>query len=195
MANVDTNQAVTGQRRGFAGKRKQNSLRMDMTPMVDLGFLLITFFIFTSTLSEPNSMHLFMPKDDGAPTLIPQSGAFNIIVSKDGMLFYYEGLRDADNKNVKKASLKEIRKEIIRKKQDVIARYKPDKACETKAVAIGADVDDCRQKDLVILIKPTTDADYKTIVAVLDEMAINKIARYTLAEPDTAELSVADMVK
>jgi len=190
MASIDTNQSTTRHQRGFAGKRRSASLRIDMTPMVDLGFLLITFFIFTSTLSEPNTMNLFMPETDGPPSLIPRSGALTIIVDKEGELFYYEGDPAADGSNFTKSSLGGIRKEIVRKKHEVVSKYIPDAACEARAVATKTSMDDCRQRNLMILIKPTSDADYKTIVAMLDEMTINKIARYALVDPDEKELAV-----
>lgn len=195
MAGTDINQSTPRRQRGFAGKRKSPSLRIDMTPMVDLGFLLITFFIFTSALSEPNTINLFMPETDGPQSLIPQSGALTIIVDKEGTLFYYEGAPAADGSNFKQSSLSQIRKEIVRKKHEVISKYIPDAACEAKAVANKTSIDDCRQKNLTILIKPTAGADYKTIVAVLDEMTINKIARYVLVDPDENELAVLRSVK
>ncbi|MGC4235535.1 MAG: biopolymer transporter ExbD [Niabella sp.] len=195
MAGIDINQRTIRHQRGFARKHRFLSLRIDMTPMVDLGFLLITFFIFTSALSEPNTMNLFMPKTDGPPSLIPQSGALTIIVDKEGKLSYYEGAPATDGSNFTQSSLSQIRKEIVRKKMEVISKYIADAACEAKAATNKTSIDDCRQKNLTVLIKPTADADYKTIVAVLDEMAINKIARYVLADPDENELAALHFVK
>ena len=188
MASINTNQGETRMRRGFAKRNSSLSLRIDMTPMVDLGFLLITFFIFTSTMNEPNTMNLFMPKSEGSETLIPDSGAFTIIIDKDNKLFYYEG--NSANPDIASASLMDLRKALINKKKEVIANYKPDAACEAKALANHLPLSDCYQKKLNVLIKPTPGADYKTIVAVLDEMTINKIARYVLADPDENELAL-----
>ncbi|HMR81839.1 MAG TPA: biopolymer transporter ExbD [Niabella sp.] len=195
MAGIDINPSAIRHQRGFARKHRSLSLRIDMTLMVDLGFLLITFFIFTSALSEPNTMNLFMPETDGPPSLIPQSGALTIMIDKEGKLSYYEGAPAADGSNFTQSTLSQIRKEIIRKKLEVISKYIPDAACEAKAVANKKSIDDCRQKNLTVLIKPTADADYKTIVAILDEMAINKIARYVLADPDENELAALHFVK
>lgn len=190
MANIDTNQSQSRVQRSFSGKQKRLSVRIDMTPMVDLGFLLITFFIFTSSMNEPKAMDLFMPESDGPETLVAKSGAFTILIDKDAGIYYYEGLPDEAGIKIKKSSLSEIRKELIRKKREVISNYKPDKACEEKAVANQTAVDDCRQKDLTVLIKPTEDASYQAIVAMLDEMTINKIARYVLTEPDARDLEL-----
>lgn len=195
MANIDTNQSQSRSQRGFARRQKRLSLRIDMTPMVDLGFLLITFFIFTSSMNEPKAMDLFMPKSEGPETLIPGSGAFTVLIDKNAGIYYYEGLPDEPGIKINKSSLSEIRKELIRKKQEVIKNYKPDKACEEKAVANQTTIDDCRQKDLTVLIKPTQDASYKAIVSMLDEMTINKIARYVLTEPDARDLTLLQSKK
>lgn len=194
MASIDTNQSQSRSQRGFAGKQKKISVRIDMTPMVDLGFLLITFFIFTSSMNEPKAMNLFMPKD-GPETSVAESGAFTVLIDKDAGIYYYEGLPDEPGIKIKKSSLSEIRKELIRKKQEVIKNYKPDKACEEQAVANQTTIDDCRQKALNVLIKPTNDANYHAIVAMLDEMTINKIARYVLAEPDSRDLLLLQSAK
>lgn len=146
-------------------------------------------------MNEPKAMDLFMPKSEGPETLIPGSGAFTVLIDKDAGIYYYEGLPDEAGIKIKKSALSEIRKELIRKKQEVIKNYKPDKACETKAVANQTTIDDCRQKALTVLIKPTKDASYKAIVAMLDEMTINKIARYVLTEPDAKDLALLQTIK
>ncbi|MCH5716859.1 ExbD/TolR family protein [Niabella hibiscisoli] len=194
MDNIETNQSQSRVQRGFARKQKRASLRIDMTPMVDLGFLLITFFIFTSSMNDPKTMDLYMP-EDGPETPIAESGAFTILLDKDAGIYYYEGQPANNDVKIKKSSLSDIRKELIRKKQEVIKNYKPDKACEEKAVANQTTLDNCRQKDLTVLIKPTTDASYQAIVAMLDEMTINKIARYVLTEPDAKDLALLQTIK
>ncbi|MCH5596517.1 ExbD/TolR family protein [Niabella ginsengisoli] len=120
MASIDINPTATRPQRGFSTRRKTAALRIDMTPMVDLGFLLITFFIFTATMNEPKAMDLFMPKDDGSPTPTSESGALSIIADKGGSIFYYEGKPSADGGNFKKSSLADIRKKIIDKKRKLL---------------------------------------------------------------------------
>lgn len=75
-----------------AGVRRmvKNNMRIDMTPMVDLGFLLITFFVVTAELSKPKVMDLTMTKD-GPPIELQESTALTILIDKANTIYYYEG--------------------------------------------------------------------------------------------------------
>lgn len=88
MAAVNDSPANSTRRAGVT-KPKKYIPRVDMTPMVDLGFLLITFFIMTTELSKPTAMDLYMPKD-GPPTHLCETCALTVLVDKDN-LYYYEG--------------------------------------------------------------------------------------------------------
>jgi biopolymer transport protein ExbD len=76
------------------GKRKLHSVKIDMTPMVDLGFLLITFFIFTTSMAEPKITKLLMPKD-GRETNVPQSKALTVLLDKNKVYVYAGQWKDA----------------------------------------------------------------------------------------------------
>lgn len=146
-------------------KPKKLSTRVDLTPMVDLGFLLITFFIFTTTMSQPTAMKLFLPKDTDKPeeqNKIKQSGALTIMLGKDNNVFYYEGELLPDASNFKSSSFKDIRDVIIRKKKDV-------------------------DSNLVVVIKPSDECSYKNVIDILDEMSINVVKRYALVDISDVE--------
>ena len=83
---------------GVKGMKKAN-LKIDMTPMVDLGFLLISFFIFTTEISKPRVTNLYMPKGVDS-TRIAESKSLTILLSDDDdNIFYYNG--DMKNSNEK----------------------------------------------------------------------------------------------
>src|SRR5881275_895407 len=95
MADLDVSGGDSGHKKGPGVKKaKKLSTRVDMTPMVDLGFLLITFFIFTTTMGTPSTLPLMMPKDQQDPkdlTEVKESGALTIMLGKDNHVYYYEG--------------------------------------------------------------------------------------------------------
>ena len=164
MASLDTGGGDGGHKKGPGVKKaKKLSTRLDMTPMVDLGFLLITFFIFTSTMSTPTTLDLFMPKDtnkDEELNKAKESGALTILLGKDNNIYYYEGQLSVDeaSNNFKSTNFKGIRDVIIDKKRST------------------------PPEDLVIVIKPNEEATYKNTVDILDEMTINQVKRFALVE-------------
>ena len=168
MASIDGGGDSGGHKKGPGVKKaKKMSTRVDMTPMVDLGFLLITFFIFTTTMAQPTAMNLFMPKDVDKPedqNKVKESGAFTILLGKQDIVYFYEGLDPATD-------VKTIRDEIIRKKQS------------TKA------------DDLVIIIKPSEDATYKNTVDILDEMTISEIKRYAMVDISPVEFQLVKITE
>jgi hypothetical protein len=184
MASIDSGGGDGGHKKGRGVKKaKKLSTRVDMTPMVDLGFLLITFFIFTATMSSPTTMDLNMPKDTEDKkdeTKVKQSGALTIMLGKKDKVFYYEGELAPDGSNFKSTDFGGIRNEIIRKKKDVISNYRTNADCEAKAKAKNKPVSDCFDEDFVVVIKPTPDATYKNTVDILDEMTINMVKRFAM---------------
>jgi biopolymer transport protein ExbD len=162
MASLDTGGGDSGHKKGpGVKKQKRQSTTVDMTPMVDLGFLLITFFIFTSTMSSPASMDLFVPKDTDKKEELnkaKESGALTLMLGKGDQVYYYEGQLAPDASNFKSTNFKGVREVIINKKR-------------TTPV-----------EDLVIVIKPNADATYKNTVDMLDEMTINQVKRFALVD-------------
>ncbi|MFZ2784783.1 MAG: biopolymer transporter ExbD [Sediminibacterium sp.] len=161
MAEMDTS-GGGGHKKGPGVKKgKKLSTRVDLTPMVDLGFLLITFFIFTTTMSQPTAMKLFLPKDADKPedqNKAKESGVITILLGKDNNVFYFEGQLDNTASNFKSSNFKEIRTVLIDKK-----RRTPE-------------------KDLVVVLKPSSECTYRNVVDILDEMAINVLKRYALVD-------------
>lgn len=175
MANIDVAGGDSGHKKGPGVKKaKKLSTRVDMTPMVDLGFLLITFFIFTTTMSTPNTMRLIMPKDEKDPekqTEVKQSGALTILMGGDDGVYYYEGQMEADGSNFQTSDYKKIREVIQKKKAAVMVQGR----------SLGHHPDSL-DKDMVVVIKPNKEATFKNTIDILDEMAISRIMRYALVD-------------
>jgi biopolymer transport protein ExbD len=163
-----------------------------MTPMCDLGFLLITFFIFTTTMQTPTTLDLNMPKDTEKKEQqneVKQSGALTIMLGKGDQIYYYEGQLkvDATSNNFQQTTFKGIREIIINKKKEVISRHVHDDNCkeiQDKAKEKGNQNWEkaCLDRDFVVIIKPDKDATYKNTVDILDEMTINKVQRFAMVK-------------
>lgn len=197
MASVDTGGDGGGHKKGPGVKKaKKLSTRVDMTPMVDLGFLLITFFIFTATMSSPVGMDLNMPKETDKTeeqTKVKQSGALTLMLGKDNKIFYYEGELAEDGSNFLQTTFSKIRDIIINKRKSVIASYSGNADCEAKARSNGKDPRrECEDEDFIVVIKPTEEATFKNTVDILDEMTINNVRRFAMVKIAETEL---DLVK
>ncbi|HEY1020910.1 MAG TPA: biopolymer transporter ExbD, partial [Flavisolibacter sp.] len=123
-------------------------LKIDMTPLVDLGFLLISFFIFTAALSEPTVTRLIMP-GKGKETAVPESHSLTLLLDEK-KLYAYEGLwEEARSQHRLTETSYDLQKgvgELIRQKRQRSG------------------------ENLVVLIKPLATSSYENVVTLLDEM-------------------------
>ena len=154
--------------KGGKVRSKKQSTRVDMTPMVDLGFLLITFFMFTTTFSKPNVMDLGLPakpKKDAPPpqrTEIDLSNSISLIIGKDNRIFYHQldqaGLNDQTlmETSFDREGITKVIEQAKRRAKDV-----------TK---------------FTVIIKPTDDAVYKNFVDILDQMTNTNSQQYGVTE-------------
>jgi biopolymer transport protein ExbD len=173
--------ALTKNKFGIERKVKttRKSLRIDMTPMVDLGFLLITFFIFTTEISKPSMTHLNMPHE-GLPIKLPGSKSLTILLNGPNKIFYYYGIEFlTNNQQVHQTSFDELKGlgRVIREKQLELEHRHIDKA------------------QLVVLIKPGDETSYQDFVGVLDEMLINKVTQYAVVDLEKEETAYLERHK
>jgi biopolymer transport protein ExbD len=153
--------------KGGKVRSKKNSGKPDMTPMVDLGFLLITFFMFTTTFSKPNMMKLNMPeKDEDAAeqetSEIKLSNTISIVMGKDDRIFWYQqAVSDVTAADLKETdySATGIRAEIQKRKLAAIDSTK-----------------------FTVILKPTKEATFKNTVDILDEMEITGNKLYAIVD-------------
>lgn len=150
-------------------RSKKANAKVDLTAMVDLAFLLITFFMLTTSLSKPQSMNLGLPdkeekKQKEEPIKVDERRTMTVILGKNNKIKWFMGLPDASSvpptdgsygKNgIRKALLKYV-KEVPQLMQD-------------------------KDKGLIVIIKPTAKSTYRNIVDMLDEMAICNVPTYAI---------------
>lgn len=133
-------------------------LNVDLTPMVDLGFLLITFFILTTTLSQPQATDLIMPKDSKEKFLIKESAVLTLRPVRNNRIDYFEGRNEEDGKMMQ-CNYDELRS-VIREKQKEVEKILGNK------------------NETVVVIDPSSESSYKNFVDVIDEIQINRITHY-----------------
>ena len=158
---------MTSNKKGVR-RSKKLSTRIDLTPMVDLGFLLITFFVFTTSLNTQTAMRLIMPKDTKRSNFIAAGKTISLLLADDNTIYYYNG--DSVKNMHATNSVNGIRNVLQQKKLWIQQKYK--------------DAD-----EMIVLIKPTKQALYSNIINTLDEMQINVIKHYVLMDATAAEFA------
>jgi len=177
MAEMDVSSGGGHKKGPGVKKGKKLSTRVDLTPMVDLGFLLITFFMYTTTMSKPKTMEINMPfKDDKIKvddSKIKASTALTVLLSKDHRIYYYEGLADDPNNppNVQVTYFKP--KDGIR--DVIIDKEKKVDALKQQGALTATD-------KMTVLIKPDENSTYEDLVNILDEMSINDVRVYAIVD-------------
>ncbi len=188
--------------KGAKRRPKKHPGRIDMTPMVDLMCLLLTFFILTAAFSKPKIMTITMPeKDPNAPApKIDARRTLNILLTDSDRVYYYVGAIEPGKPQpeiVKSNFSKDgIRKVLLLKNKDLFTKISEfnDKRVKGKIHVSDAAAEDFI-KDLkkddnvgpIILIKADEGARYKDIVSIVDEMAITNIASYAIVDLSAPE--------
>lgn len=147
-----------GKKKGGKVRSKKSSTKIDMTPMVDLAFLLLTFFMLTTTFNKPQTMEITMPdkpKETDKPPEINEKRVLTLLLGDDDKVHWYIGITDPHPETTD-FSKDGIRKVLLEKNATI--------------------------RDLVVLIKPTDESRYKNVVDILDEMNITNIRRYAMVD-------------
>ncbi len=174
MAELNTGGGDSG-KGGKVRSKKQNS-KVDLTAMVDLAFLLITFFMLTTSLSKPQSMSLGLPdKDIETPTtvLTDQRRTITILLDGSNKIKWFHGLLEAP--------------EVNGKPQDAVYGKDGIRKVLLERVKSIPLVTGNKNKGLIVIIKPSKKCNYKNLVDVLDEMAIVGVPTYAIVNDFTPE--------
>ncbi|CAN5737048.1 biopolymer transporter ExbD [soil metagenome] len=170
MAEIQTQNHSKGKTSRRSGKKNTS---VDLTPMVDLGFLLITFFVFTNTMAHPTAMNLNMPYDKVEPDdHVCESCVITVLLQSNNSIAYYEGIPGV-NTFVKQTDFAPggIRNILLHKKQQVsIATGKPN--------------------EMVLIIKSADESSFQNFVDIMDEVAINNIKHYYVSPVESMDSTI-----
>lgn len=137
-------------KRGKASKRKKLKrvgFHLDMTPLVDITFLLLTFFMFTTTMATPQVMEMSVPPEE-TEVEVRESTLLSIFVRGDNKIFYAHGQEDPTEIELKQikglAERENLRPEVLNK--------------------------------LITALKPSEESSYGLVVSILDELNLAEVA-------------------
>jgi len=148
------------------GRRSRSLPRVDLTPMVDLGFILITFFMYTTSLMESKAMDMNLPMPASSNQEIPMESTVTLVLSDNHRVVWYEGIAD-DASDLKVLQIVQLR-QFLQQKQAEVKQLPASFSKEAH--------------QLHVVIKPDADSKYTDLVTVLDEMLINAVPYYVLQD-------------
>ncbi|MCJ0741909.1 ExbD/TolR family protein [Pedobacter montanisoli] len=161
---------LTNPRNGKAVKGKSKTLApgIDLTAMVDLAFLLITFFMLTTSLSKMNAMEIAKPVNSNESIDLAESRTMTILLGKNNQAAYYMG--EPGKAVMHQTDLSGIQKQITQNKKIVAQKYHNDAS-----------------KFMIVIIKPTSGSNYKNFVDIMDEVHIGSIQSYFIDDKNILE--------
>lgn len=157
MAEIQQGGGGRGHKKGGKVRAKKQSTKVDMTPMVDLAFLLLTFFILTSTFNKPKTMEITMPdkvENEEEQTKINENDILNLVLAENDKIYWWIGLTPP-------AEVTNYSKDGVRKLLLEQAKANPK---------------------MMVLIKPKDESRYNNMVDILDEMDITKMKRFAIVD-------------
>lgn len=188
-------------------RAKKSSTHIDMTPMVDLAFLLLTFFMLTTTFSKPKTMEINMPVKDAKEEeqqKVAASQTLSVLLTKDDRIIWYMGVDDptlppqTNMASFSLTSVNSIHKVLLEKNSKIYDQVqelkkqaeKENWSQDTLKARISRTKAD--KKGLIVLIKSDDTARYKNLVDILDEMSVCAIGRFAIVDISPNEL---DLIK
>lgn len=186
-------------------RAKKQSTRVDMTPMVDLAFLLLTFFVLTSTFSKPKTMEITfpVPPKDGDPKPEMNVNGHTFLLTKDNRVFWYSGeFKDVPKNGLPATVLEEVKfgedlNKLLLDKNDLVEK----KIQELKKKRLNKEIDDTTYKKLAVeakgdkkapffVIKADDKAVYRNLIDLIDEFNICNVGKYAVTDIMMSEINL-----
>lgn len=181
-------------------RAKKLSTRIDMTPMVDLGFLLLTFFMLTTTFSQPKVIQLTPPIHSDDKTKVQDTLSLTLVLGKSDTVYYYKGQLklDPDSDNIMQTNFSNdgLRKLVLGSNQFVMNSIKAlqdqhnaNKVSDTTYARL-LDKAEGNKYARFVIIKTDTNTKYINVVMTLDEMNICNIGKYSLIDANDDDMKM-----
>jgi len=196
-----------GHKKGGKKRAKKQSTRIDMTPMVDLAFLLLTFFVLTSTFSKPKSMELTfpVPPDDNVKIDNEVKNGITFLLTQDDRIFYYEGqFRDKPEADKPATELQELsfsqeslhkymldkNKWLQEEIKKVHEKFEKKELADTTYKRLVKTIKVDKDRAFTYLIKTDDKATYKNVIDLIDELNINLVGKYVITDIMRSEMEL-----
>jgi biopolymer transport protein ExbD len=156
---------------GRRNSRRTQAPRIDLTAMVDLAFLLITFFIMATSLAKPKAMDLAMPVGESEP--VPETRTMTICLGNNNQVLWYIGMPDKPLTSPQLVNFSKtgLRATLLNTSKSVFKKT---------------------GKLMIVILKPSAHSVYSNFVAALDELNITNIQSYAVAQISPKDI---DMLK
>lgn len=135
-------------------KKKERSFEIPTSSMADIAFLLLIFFLLTTTMDIDKGIPMVLPERGGEVKINPKNIA-KILLNEAGQVLF-------DNKVVDDSELKEL--------------------LDTRIKERGVDLDE--KPKLIISIKTDRQTDYDRYITVLDIVKGSGATKISIAEPE-----------
>ncbi len=202
MAEVNTGDGGHGKDKKV--KQKKQNLRVDFTPMVDMNMLLITFFMFCTSLVKPQTMEINMPSRDkvqeGEESVVKDSEAITILLGGEDRVFYYFGMLNEESylnpkflvesdysENGIRAMLLNRNRRVVGELQELKEKRLNDQITEEEFKKQTIEIKGQKGAP-VVMIKALDEATYKNLIDVLDEMQIANVGKYAIIDVQDGDI-------
>jgi len=205
MAQLNTDSGGGSHKKGGKVKAKKHSTTVDMTPMVDLAFLLLTFFVLTSTFSKPKTMEITFPVPPKETDPLPpmQVNGYTILLTKENRVFWYDGeFKDVPKNGRPATTLQEIKfgedlNKFLLDKNDIVIqeikelkRQRSNKELDDTTYKIKAIKSKSQIKAPFFVIKADDKAVYRNLIDMIDEFNICNVGKYAVTDITMGELTL-----
>lgn len=208
MAQVPEGGGGEGGGRHSKKRAKKGSTHIDMTPMVDLAFLLLTFFILTTTMYKPSTLQLTFPvpqdQQEQKKDLAKVNNALTLFLTKDDQIFYYRDAFKPGETQLTRTDFSKITKYLIEQNkstfdqvQELSRRYNANEIDKVAYDSLKNNVQK-QEEALFVIIKPDADAKYRNMIDMVDEMDISGIGKFAVQDtikPEELVLLEAEKLK